>query len=371
MDKKKDFGFVVEWGDKPKVKNWSGTPLSLLTALNKYYNIVEFDTTVIHGKIGELFRRAMYKTPTGILCYKDLLHHISKSKYNGLPVIQFGDYPIKNYINSYPYQDLCFAFLNDIMTNDKELYAVSGFQHMNPKTIQKRYKRQLKSYDNAAGIFTMGRWMEKYIRENYDIDPSKVHHVGGASNLDVNRINPDPNKDCRKILFVGRDFKRKAGYLVVDAFKILKEKYDPQAQLYIAGPQINPIDEKIEGYNFLGSLTYNQLSDYFNKCDIFVMPSHFEAYGLVFIEALIYGLPCIGRNAFEMPYFIEKGVTGDLIDDNDPEILAKKMFDLLHNEQIKQNVAERRQQLIKEYSWDSVAKRIYDVVENDRITCNN
>ena len=35
------------------------------------------------------------------------------------------------------------------------------------------------------------------------------------------------------------------------------------------------------------------------------MPSYFEAYGLVFIEALTYGLPCIGRNAFEMPNFIQ------------------------------------------------------------------
>ena len=45
-------------------------------------------------------------------------------------------------------------------------------------------------------------------------------------------------------------------------------------------------------------------------CDVFCMPSYFEAYGLVFVEALTFGLPCIGRNCYEMPYFIEEGKTG-------------------------------------------------------------
>ena len=48
-------------------------------------------------------------------------------------------------------------------------------------------------------------------------------------------------------------------------------------------------------------------------CDVFCMPSYFEAYGLVFVEALTFGLPCIGRNCYEMPYFIEDGKTGLLL----------------------------------------------------------
>ena len=48
------------------------------------------------------------------------------------------------------------------------------------------------------------------------------------------------------------------------------------------------------GAGFIGS----------NLCDYFVMPSKFEAYGLVFAEALIYGLPCIGKKCYARPEFI-------------------------------------------------------------------
>ena len=72
------------------------------------------------------------------------------------------------------------------------------------------------------------------------------------------------------------------------------------------------------------------------------MPSYFEAYGLVFIEALTFGLPCIGRNVYEMPYFIENGETGYLLDKDDVDELANLMDQLLCDERIKQNVKNKR-----------------------------
>ena len=56
------------------------------------------------------------------------------------------------------------------------------------------------------------------------------------------------------------------------------------------------------------------------------MPSYFEAYGLVFAEALTYGLPCIGRDKFAMSEFIEDGCTGRLISGEDVEELLDVPF---------------------------------------------
>lgn len=66
----------------------------------------------------------------------------------------------------------------------------------------------------------------------------------------------------------------------------------------------------MNNYHYRRDCGHEELSDLFNKCDIFVMPSYFEVYGFVFIEALTYGLPCTGRNAYEMPYFIQNAETG-------------------------------------------------------------
>ena len=100
----------------------------------------------------------------------------------------------------------------------------------------------------------------------------------------------------------------------------------------------NPLDEEIENVHFLGDISKNSLSHYYNICDVFCMPSYFEAYGLVFIEALAFGLPCIGRNDFAMSEFITDGYNGYLVNNDDADILAIKMMDLLRNEEIKKNV---------------------------------
>ena len=88
------------------------------------------------------------------------------------------------------------------------------------------------------------------------------------------------------------------------------------------------------------------------------MPSRFEAYGLVFVEALIYGLPCIGRQHFEMPYFIQKGVNGELIEEDNVVELSQKMESVLFNKVMIENVRKNKELYIKQYTWEAVAKRI-------------
>ncbi len=57
--------------------------------------------------------------------------------------------------------------------------------------------------------------------------------------------------------------------------------------------------------------------------DLFVMPSRFEGFGIAFVEALIRGLPCIGRRACAMPEIIDEASGGRLVDTEDPHELAE------------------------------------------------
>ena len=209
----------------------------------------------------------------------------------------------------------------------------------------------------------MSKWLAEHLVNYSKIPPEKVHAVGGGINLDLGKIK-SVKKDNNKVLFVGRDFYRKGGDLVYEAFKIAK-KSNPNIKLYVAGPKEWPMEDKDENLIFLGDIDSDELSQYYNMCDIFCMPSRFEAYGLVFIEALVYGLPCIGRNAFAMKEFIQDGENGYLIDDDNANILASKILDLLTNDAIKENVVSKKAYYISEYSWDTVANRIIEVIKND------
>lgn len=98
-------------------------------------------------------------------------------------------------------------------------------------------------------------------------------------------------------------------------------------------------------------------------CDVFCMPSKFEAYGLVFIEALTFGLPCIGREAYEMPYFIEDGKTGYLLRKETPEALSNLIIAAISNKVMRDTVMSMRDTYIREYSWNSVCKRITEIID--------
>lgn len=123
---------------------------------------------------------------------------------------------------------------------------------------------------------------------------------------------------------------------------------------------MGPLDVSIheDGFHTLGALTYEELVPLFNRCDYFVMPSRFEAYGLVFAEALTFGLPCIGRRAYEMPYFIDEGKTGLLLDNETPTALAAHMERMLEDTSMRTETTKRRENYLQEYSWDTVASRI-------------
>jgi len=138
---------------------------------------------------------------------------------------------------------------------------------------------------------------------------------------------------------VGIDFYRKGGNVVIEACKSIKDKYKQNVELYIAGLDIKVMSKyQDNGIHFLEKLSYDRLSYYFNLCDIFCMPSRFEAYGITFIEALCYGLLCIGRDKFAMKEIIKDNYNGYLIQNDDSENLAKKIFRIVNFAEINENI---------------------------------
>lgn len=123
----------------------------------------------------------------------------------------------------------------------------------------------------------------------------------------------------------------------------------------------------IRMFIFLGNLPADNVQYYYNLCDVFVLPSRFEAFGIVFVEALSYGLPCIGRNLMEMPNLIQNNETGLLIpaEEENPQVLADKMYNLIKDESFFRNVQIKQDYYKAEFSWDTVAKRMISVMKQD------
>lgn len=363
--------FIVSWAKK-KETTWSGTCYGLYTSLSKFFEVE--DIRISENKLSPIIRRLnrflkdKYKLKYNLFVKETLnnrllLTNLLQHKEPGI-VFQFSEafLDLKNY-PSYIFQDLSQVYVKYLSKDNQKVFEYSGFYPFSKSSIRERAYMQKEYYKNCKGIFTMGEWCKKDIVARCNVSPDKVHAVGGGINLDINLIHPT-NRTNNKILFVGKDFKRKGGYIVYEAFKLLKEDIQ-DLELYIAGPSENPIKSPINGYYYMGLCNHEQLSTLFNKCDIFCMPSYFEAYGLVFIEALCYGLPCIGRNVYEMPYLIKEGENGYLLKEDNPKELSCLIRKLLNDEGIKQNVLALKDVYIKEYSWNNVALKISNIIKKD------
>lgn len=355
---KNNLNFLVCWG-KNKETAWSGTNYSIFKALSKYYAINEYpikSTGIIFKILRRLFRMDSFKISYIIRRYYSL-------KYRNLRgnTFQFeevcGDTADRN---TFIYMDLNVSYIKYMYENLPSVFAVSAYQNVKYDSICKRSIVQDKYLKSCSAVFTMGHWLKDHLVCN-GFNANNIYHVGGGYNVRNDLYKPQ-KKSGTKILFVGKDFNRKGGHITYEAFKILKSKWQ-DVELYVSGPVTDPIDNSIEGYHFMGQLPFDEVANLYNKCDIFCMPSYFEAYGLVFVEALSFGLPCIGRNCYEMPYFIEEGKTGLLLKNEDANELAALMERLLKDEKMKENVKAKRDYYLKEYSWDSVALRMKEIID--------
>ena len=186
--------------------------------------------------------------------------------------------------------------------------------------------------------------------------------MGAGINVDVESIDTSGKKG-NKLLFVGKDFKRKGGELVIEAFQLLKKEYMPDAELYIIGPEQKPYEGDIAGITFVGNTDKAGVTRHLNMCDVFCMPSYFEAFGIAFCEALVYGLPCIARNKYAMKEIVRNGEDGYLLEDNSAQALAELMQKALADEAMKEKVRNNREHYIQKYAWQTVADRMVEVLE--------
>lgn len=369
--------FIRKWNENRKV-TWSGTPEGLLTSLKCLYgekSIIEVPlvygaTSKIILNIVHIFQRLMSIDGCDVIenyTNGKVANKIIKSKsLKHCPVIVFSECETNNLSDTYIFIDCSVDFA---YRSQKEHAMYSRYVPFSKRRkysmLEVRNKKALSFYTECRGIFTMGNWLACDLIKNTGLAKEKVHCVGGGCNIPISAVE-DGKKTGNKFLFVGKDFNRKNGPLVVEAFEALNSKCNEKFELYIAGPTEWPLSGPIPyGVTFLGQKTTDELAKYYNLCDVFVMPSQFEAYGIVFAEALIYGLPCIGRDAFSMRDFIQDGENGYLLKKQSADELVNLMEKAILNSEMRQRIINNRKKYIEMYSWKSVVKRMVEVMRDD------
>lgn len=299
---------------------------------------------------------------------RNLLHEIQKIK-NVDAIIETADIGVIKEIPFYLFQDLTIDVL--IKHFQEHNHPVPGWEIFDLDDLYKRREWQMRVYNQCAGVFVESKWLAGSVVKDMGISPEKVHVVELGINVKPEltyHSYSEKNKQDKTISFVGRDFFRKGGHLVVEAFKLLRKNYSKNVKLIIAGPKSWPLTGRIpEGVQFIGDASQEIIQQNFKASDVFCMPSYFEGgYAIVFAEALSFGIPCIGRNIQGMLEVIKPGTNGYLLNSDSIDELAELIIKVIEDDKIKSRVESMSKSYQDYYSWDRVASDMIRIIAHDQ-----
>ncbi|BAZ16527.1 group 1 glycosyl transferase [Calothrix sp. NIES-4071] len=197
-------------------------------------------------------------------------------------------------------------------------------------------------FSNAAFIIAITQKLEEEVRLNYPLHPNQV--VLGRIGVDTAKWNPQLYKlnnltnQTFQILTVGRLHTSKGHDTVIQAVKCLVDA-GKLVNLTIIGAgseleNLKTLAAKLEISHlveFTGSLSEDQIIEKMLQADAFVLASHAEPLGVVYMEAMAMEVATIGTNAGGVPEIITDGKNGLLIPPRDVTALTRALIQLIEN----------------------------------------
>ena len=224
----------------------------------------------------------------------------------------------------------------------------------------------------------------------YRADMHKIHVI--PPGVDIQHFTPldraearaaidlPMDEEDRMILFVGRIEPLKGIDTLLQALAILDKDLpnglDNLCLSIIGGDPRECDDEMVRlkhmscdlGLNdfvfFLGSMSQETLQYYYAAAEAVIMPSHYESFGLVALEAMASGTPVIASEVGGLAYLVQDGVTGFHVPDREPEELAGRIRLLLENEELREQMCDASVRRARNYVWPLIADQITELYVN-------
>ena len=199
------------------------------------------------------------------------------------------------------------------------------------------------------------------------VSPSKVEIV--PNGVDLDRFQPMDSEREPLILFVGALIERKGVKHLIAALPSVRQAL-PGYRLAIVGEGAQRDDLKKlaaalgvgDRVDFVGSQTPRQVSSWMRRAKLFVLPSLEEGLGVVLLESLASGTPCIGSDVGGIPDVVTPDV-GQLVPPSDPRALSAAMLEILSSpaawSTLSQNARRRAQTYFS--VWHAIGMRLMNV----------
>ncbi len=226
----------------------------------------------------------------------------------------------------------------------------------------------------------------------YRTDTSNVVVI--PPGVDISRFYPIPTDEAREfigvpcdhrvILYVGRIEPLKGIDTLIEAAAILRQEgvwaLYPFCLTIIGGDPIASRDQITEEMGrlkalceslgmgdlvlFLGKRDQDTLQYYYSAAEVVVVPSHYESFGLVALEAMACGTPVVASETGGLAYLVRDGETGFHVPAADPNALADRLRLILQDATLRERLGMQAAESASAYAWPRIANQVVDLYKS-------
>jgi glycosyltransferase involved in cell wall biosynthesis len=242
----------------------------------------------------------------------------------------------------------------------------SLYNHARGSRLLENVKKRLnvRSFRSARSLVTWSEWAKQSLISDYGIESDKVNVIPPGIDLEKWLFPRTAFPSDRvRFLFVGGDFGRKGGHVLLDAFREVVQR-DPNCFLDIVtrDREISNLPHNVSIYNDLRPNT-PELMQLYRSADIFAFPTLGDCLPLAIMEAMAAGLPVITTDVGALSEAVVNESTGLVVNINDSKALLAAMNRLAGDADLRQTMsAHARQRAIDKFDAPKNYRRLLDAL---------
>lgn len=263
-------------------------------------------------------------------------------------------FPTKTIIYHGPYYSK-FNKKYNMMCKFFDALFLDRYQELNTPFIVK---------SNFAHEFLFQKGIRNITVAGVGIDQNSLTNQESDDKSDFQR-KMENDEDVIKILYIGRLERRRNVLFLLDVFRLLSEKIG-KIKFYIIGSgkreYIKKVWKRVDELNLHEDIRYEEsieqkyLSAIYKQADFLILPTEYEIFGMVLLEAMNYGIVCASTTNGGSSTLIKNDVNGLVIDEMDPKYWANTICNLTYDtEKMKRIKENARETIQRNFTWDKIA----------------
>jgi starch synthase len=232
------------------------------------------------------------------------------------------------------------------------------------KVIEDALDYQREVFASCTRIFVLSEWAKQSVVTDYGIPDGRVVVLGAGANVSE-ELPRQIDTQHPYVLFVGADWEQKGGPLLLQAFRLVRERL-PAVRLVIVGcsPRLSEPGVEIAGRLVRSDPEQaRRLFALYAGASAFSIVPRFDAFPNVLLEAGWYGVPVVSTDEGSRSEAVVHGVTGLLASRRDPTELARHLVSLLTDPELAGRLGRQaRLRVAESFTWSVVTRRLVDEI---------